>query len=521
MELQGKKATHDFLSLYSSDSSFQLQDARPSSQGFFLKTRDFLQPLERVDNGEAAVPTAGPVLPGAEAGAYTIAHAADAGAGLTTACAAPRGVVPIGLEAKPEPDYGSRSTTTSYGSYGAGGASYALWDDKDTASRGQWPSHFAAARGSGNAGPTSATAAASGSRQDSTPEKKRLVEAAATGSSRGYEGVDDDEEYGKRDGSSSRKDLTIKVNGKASCTDQRPNTPRSKHSATEQRRRSKINDRFQILRELIPHSDQRRDKASFLLEVIEYIRFLQEKVHKHESPHPGWIHNKAKLTPWPKSSQAPANDLLIPSHVVKNDSTPALVFSTRKDESNIPVVPPTPLSTHNPSKTMEITPSFASDLAPTHSLLQPNLFHIGMERDISQQKRLSEPDNMASQDGSLYSRSYSLADCSVSKQTSNEHEQLTVDEGTIRLSTAYSHGLLTTLTQALKSSGIDLSGANISVQINLGKRAVNSRHCAATTTSTTKDLKDPASFNQAIGYSRVRPSNEESSQASKRLKAHG
>lgn len=43
-------------------------------------------------------------------------------------------------------------------------------------------------------------------------------------------------------------DLTVRVDRKGgSCsdggTDQRPNTPRSKHSATEQRRRSKINDR--------------------------------------------------------------------------------------------------------------------------------------------------------------------------------------------------------------------------------------------------------------------------------------
>lgn len=35
--------------------------------------------------------------------------------------------------------------------------------------------------------------------------------------------------------------LSVKVDGKNS--DQKPNTPRSKHSATEQRRRSKINDR--------------------------------------------------------------------------------------------------------------------------------------------------------------------------------------------------------------------------------------------------------------------------------------
>lgn len=31
-----------------------------------------------------------------------------------------------------------------------------------------------------------------------------------------------------------------------------------------------IDDRFQILRDLIPHSDQKRDRATFLLEVIVF-----------------------------------------------------------------------------------------------------------------------------------------------------------------------------------------------------------------------------------------------------------
>lgn len=43
-------------------------------------------------------------------------------------------------------------------------------------------------------------------------------------------------------------DLTVKIDGKSS--DQKAITPRSKHSATEQRRRSKINDR-QVLPALI------------------------------------------------------------------------------------------------------------------------------------------------------------------------------------------------------------------------------------------------------------------------------
>ena len=40
-------------------------------------------------------------------------------------------------------------------------------------------------------------------------------------------------------------ELRVKVDGKSN--DQKPNTPRSKHSATEQRRRSKINDRHALI----------------------------------------------------------------------------------------------------------------------------------------------------------------------------------------------------------------------------------------------------------------------------------
>eukprot|EP00250_Pteridium_aquilinum_P020233 c24758_g1_i4 orf=1765-3021(+) len=79
-------------------------------------------------------------------------------------------------------------------------------------------------------------------------------------------------------------------------------TPRSKHSATEQRRRSKINDRFQMLRQLLPNADQKRDKASFLLEVIEYIQMLHEKVKKYESSeHKGSHQERAKVLSWDRS----------------------------------------------------------------------------------------------------------------------------------------------------------------------------------------------------------------------------
>ncbi|KAF8110780.1 hypothetical protein N665_0079s0094 [Sinapis alba] len=69
---------------------------------------------------------------------------------------------------------------------------------------------------------------------------------------------EEEEDYrGEDDLGSKREDG--KENDKASAV-------RSKHSVTEQRKRSKINERFQVLRELIPNSEQKRDTASFLLE---------------------------------------------------------------------------------------------------------------------------------------------------------------------------------------------------------------------------------------------------------------
>ncbi|KAJ8459894.1 hypothetical protein OPV22_032820 [Ensete ventricosum] len=536
MEVQGKKVTHDFLSLYSSDSSLQLQDPRPPSQGFFLKTRDFLQPPER-GKEEDAVPAERPpeqALPG-EVGTYAIGHAAGAVKPERRGCSEAPGF-PAGLETKPEPEYCGRTTTTASYRH-AGGASYTPWDDNDTDSEGQRTSPFAAAGECHDSGPIPATvtiAAATTGRQDTTPEKKQLTEAATSRSSRAYDGVED-EDFAKREDSST--DLTIKVDGKAaSCIEQRPNNPRSKHSATEQRRRSKINDRFQILRELIPHSDQKRDKASFLMEVIEYVRFLQEKLQKYESSTPGWNKDNANLIRWQNSSQVPPNGLSVPPHVVKNDSAPpahvlskqlderrvsappAHVFSKQLDECRVPVVPPSPLSPHNPPAAGHTAGVFYKT---TQNLLHPRLFPVGRETSISQsQQRLADAGNTASHNRSPWVRTCSLADCSVSKQRLNEQEELTIDEGTISVSTVYSHGLLNTLTEALQSSGIDLSQANVSVQFKFGKPPINKRSDASATTSTIKDPEDPATCNQSIGYRRMGISGEESSRASKRHKVH-
>jgi len=57
----------------------------------------------------------------------------------------------------------------------------------------------------------------------------------------------------------------------------------SSHVATEKRRRDRINKHFSDLRELVPHIDNKTDKASFLSEVSEYIRMLLRKTAEAEA----------------------------------------------------------------------------------------------------------------------------------------------------------------------------------------------------------------------------------------------
>ncbi|KAM0943091.1 putative transcription factor bHLH family [Dioscorea sansibarensis] len=335
---------------------------------------------------------------------------------------------------------------------------------------------------------------------------------------------DDDEEFGKQDGGASHK---VGLTGKMDPRNADPNTPRSKHSATEQRRRSKINDRFQKLRELIPCSDQKRDKASFLFEVIEYIRFLQDKVQKYEASCPGWNQENA----WEKvyfrsiwknaqnNSHGAVDDISDPAQLIKNGpASPGFVLSGRFDDSNIPVAPVMVSNTHNPSESDNITadvsykqmenPHVAGLAVP----LQPNMYAaVGNETVVAQtqQRLIPDGDDFASQ-------SHSQADCTVSGDMLNEQEELTIDEGTIAVSSVYSRGVMSSLTQSLESSGVDVTQTSISVQINLGKRLLSMRPSMAPTVTSTKDHDDPSTDHRAISHSMAGFSGEESVRMSKK-----
>ncbi|KAK1631654.1 hypothetical protein QYE76_005969 [Lolium multiflorum] len=288
-------------------------------------------------------------------------------------------------------------------------------------------------------------------------------------------------------------DLAVRVDGKGgSCsgsgTDQRPNTPKSKHSATEQRRRSKINDRFQILRDLLPHTDQKRDKATFLLEVIEYIRFLQEKEQKYEASFPEWNEENAKLLPWSnmyfrsswKNAQSKgqiAGDALPdPSQFITNGSSPEFNITGKLDDNHTTVA------------------SAAASGAPD----QAEIDHIASVSCRSADTPTNILNNATPQSQPQWADASGVDDCGVNSDMLN-NQQLTIDEGTISVSSQYSQELLNTLTHALQSSGVDLSQANISVQINLGKRAVK-RPTTAGQSSSFQELPGLGPGNEMMGH---------------------
>ncbi|PON76736.1 Basic helix-loop-helix transcription factor [Trema orientale] len=312
------------------------------------------------------------------------------------------------------------------------------------------------------------------------------------------EEFEEDEFGSKKDGPSSNNNS----NSKDARNNDKASAIRSKHSVTEQRRRSKINERFQILRDLVPHSDQKRDTASFLLEVIEYVQYLQEKVQKYEGSYQGWSSEPTKLIPWRNSHWRVQNYVGHPQ-TVKNG--PGSSFPGKFDESNISISPNMLTSTQNP---VESDPS--RDVALKVLERQPEVANKGISvvGPTRSDGMLTHPLQIPVSDSQS-------TQCPMTSDGQNQHEELMVEGGTISVTSTYSQGLLNSLAQALQNAGLDLSQASISVQIDLGKRA---NRGLSSGTSISKDHQNPTSSNQTIAHHRDAGIGEDSDQAQKRLK---
>ncbi|BBH00175.1 BES1-interacting Myc-like protein 2 [Prunus dulcis] len=200
-----------------------------------------------------------------------------------------------------------------------------------------------------------------------------------------------------------------------------------------------------MLRDLIPKNDQKRDKASFLLEVIEYIQFLQEK----------------------KNHNRPGENFVDQSQVMNNGSghennavvSPAMLPNTQNSvESD--------LGSGVVYKALDHIPGLATRSVP--NVQQQNIFDpigsVGLPTQPLQES-ISDAENMTS------NPPYQLWQ-GITSTTASDDKLKKQDEnsGSGSISSAYSQGVLNNLTQALQSSGVDLSQASISVQINVGSR---------------------------------------------------
>ncbi|XP_073294187.1 transcription factor BIM2-like isoform X1 [Primulina huaijiensis] len=288
------------------------------------------------------------------------------------------------------------------------------------------------------------------------------------------------------------------------------NAIRSKHSVTEQRRRSKINERFQILRELIPNSDQKRDTASFLLEVIQYVQYLQEKVQKYEGPFQPWNSEPTKLMPW-RNSHWRSQNFVGQTQNAKNGSSPGSTYPGRFDENC--VVGPTSMQTshHHPIEPDLMRDASCRSVEPKSELPSKA---VGIPMPLQASMPVSSGnDGGISQTLKVTASDAQLPEYSMAADATNHQDELTVEGGTISISSTYSQGLLNSLTQALESTGLDFSQANISVQINLGKR---SNRGSIPLFSTTKD--NVTCGNQPKGSFHDATYSEDFDQAQKRMK---
>ncbi|XP_057517378.1 transcription factor BIM1 isoform X2 [Amaranthus tricolor] len=501
---QARKATHDFLSLYTHPSL--QQDPKSSlGAGGLPKTHNFFQPLEGggkslskeddlVDINVKPQPAAPPtsvvehVFPGG-IGTYSISQISYYNSSLPKPEDSIFSVTPVTSNDKND----ENSNCSSYT-----GSGFTLWDEsavrrgntgkenlgdvnvvkEPTIKMGQWPSQ------SSSNHPSSVSPLSSAQTHvQKNPSFMEMIKSA-----KGPHLMDEEDEEDmsiKKESNSSQKgEIRVKVSGQSS--DQKPITPRSKHSATEQRRRCKINDRFQMLRELIPHSDQKRDKASFLLEVIEYIHYLQEKVNRYEGSYPGWNSEPPKLNHWRNSHVA--TDSFVDQSRVLNGISPVMMFGSKVDEKATAISLNIPRNSQNLAdssttnainvKTAHQQSIISNKAGSVCSPLQPDINVPIVSSGAMPQPPLrlpSEGGNASFPQLQLWQSRNSASERSVTPDKLKDQE-LALEGGTINISSVYSQGLLSTLTRALQSSGVDLSQASISVQVDIGKRANNGQN---------------------------------------------
>ncbi|KAG9142473.1 hypothetical protein Leryth_018241, partial [Lithospermum erythrorhizon] len=234
--------------------------------------------------------------------------------------------------------------------------------------------------------------------------------------------------------------------------------------------------RFQILRDLIPENDQKRDKATFLLEVIQYIRFLKEKVEVYEGTYQGRSPELSKLMS-SRSYHHPVESFVEQSPLSRNDFneddnvavSPTLLSNVQNSVESC-------LSDESVYKLMDHHDSSVDHAIAANMPLQPNMF---VDTSLQPHESFPVAENLNEHSGFSYVPSKWTTEYTTNSCTSKDLQNIRSNSGEPSISNAYSERLVNTLTRALQSSGVDLSQANISVQLDVGKQK-NPRSIIAT-----------------------------------------
>ncbi|XVF81782.1 hypothetical protein PTKIN_Ptkin15bG0183900 [Pterospermum kingtungense] len=234
----------------------------------------------------------------------------------------------------------------------------------------------------------------------------------------------------------------------------------------------------------------------------------------YEGSYQGWSQEPTKLIPW-RNQHELAESFIDHSQVMKNGSScendvviPSMLANTQNSiESD--------LGNAAVFKTLDHPPGSATSMVSMQTHTNTFVTHgNGSIPTHSFHESASDSENMVyrPQFPSWESREC-LTETALPNNSANERDDLTIRGESEGLSSAYSRGVLNSLTQALQSSGVDMSQANISVQIDVGKRIATGVTSMA---SSSKEKQIQYTSNQAMAQTGVRSHVEESDQACKR-----
>ncbi|KAL6494316.1 hypothetical protein OROGR_031116 [Orobanche gracilis] len=275
--------------------------------------------------------------------------------------------------------------------------------------------------------------------------------------------------------------LSVKVEAK--IADLKPNTPRSKHSATEQRRRCKINDSIKCHEPIGHEFDSCRGSKIWKQPLYPWVGAMLHTILPLSDPANASKNNQIAEGFLDHTQTQGGN----------TNSGRASAFARKFEENRGGVSPSLPVIGQN---------IVDSDISTATTIKQrgqlPELVHNGTARTAA-----SSPVSPKQQSTDTNTK--------LTWPPLMKDQKLTVESGTINISSVYSQGLLNTLTQALQTFGVDLSQASISVQIDLGKRANRVQHAS---TLHAKDDDVPG----ALPRSRSASAGEEFGHALKRLR---